>query len=204
MERTEKYAKLLGVAPDSDLPEIKQKYQQWRTRFESQVASGNPQAAQKGQKNLVLLDEAYQALASQAVAAARQQQQAEAAEDAGAQADLPMSIELDSCRVGFNMNNMEGFTFVNSHHVRKFKVSWPGGKMTFFNNKLKIGALVFSTEIEYRQVEEIKRFWFMPMTFQIKHRAPSVLPVIIVFGPGLGGLIKRLNDEHRLGLNLSY
>ena len=198
MAELNKYAKLMGVSPDADLAEIKSKYGEWRTRFESQIRSEDEAVSQKGEKNLMLLDRAYQALAAHAVSVERK-----SAATANA-APVSMSVELDTHRIGFNINNMEGFRFVNKWQVRRFRVSWPGAKITFYDNKLKIKALVFATEIEYRHIEDIGRFFFMPFVFRIKHRAPDVLPMIILNGLGLGSKIKQLNDEHGLGLPLSY
>ena len=136
-----KYAKLLGVNPNSELPEIKQKYAEWRHKCEAQLRSDDVAKAQKGQKNLALLDQAYQALAAHAVSEARKNENAE-------EKNSTVSIEIGSCRVGFNISNIGGFQFVNKWEVRRFKSSWPGAKITFYNNKLKLKGLLLSTEIE--------------------------------------------------------
>lgn len=193
-----KYAKLLGVSPHAELSEIKGKYAEWRQKFEKQLRSDDIAKAQKGQKNLMLLDQAYQALAAHAASAARRDER-ESADQASA-----LSIEIGTHRAGFNINNLEGFQFMDQSKVRRFKISWPGAKVTFFNNKLKIKALIFSTEIEYRHIEEIKRYFFMPFVFEIRHRAPDVMPTVVLYGPGLGGKIKRLNEEHHLNLPISF
>lgn len=146
----------------------------------------------RGQKNLDLLDRACQALA----AAARRQVPDEAS--------LPMSIEIGSHRAGFNINNAGGFGWMDNRHLVKFSVNWPTAKVTFFSDKLRIKALILSTEIEYRKIEEISCLWFLPMVFVVRHRQPDVLPTVILNGIGLGAKIKRLNEEHRLGLKLRY
>ncbi len=192
-----KYAKLLGVHPHAELSEIKRKYGEWRQKFEAQLRSDNIAKAQKGQQNLALLDQAYQALAAHAVAEARKNENA--AEESSA-----VSIEIGSCRVGFSISNLEGFQFVNSRDVRRFKASWPGAKITFYNNKLKLKGLLLSAEIEYRHIEDIRRVLFLPFVFEIKHRSPDVLPSVVINGLGLGSTIKRLNDEHHLGLPISF
>ena len=71
-----KYAKLLGVNPHSELSEIKKKYGEWRQKFEAQLRSENINKAQRGQKNLALLDQAYQALAAHSVSEARKNENA--------------------------------------------------------------------------------------------------------------------------------
>ena len=192
-----RYAKLLGVNPHSELSEIKQKYGEWRQKFEAQLRSEDISKAQKGQKNLALLDQAYQALAARAVAEARKNETV-------AEKNSVASVEIGSCRAGFNISNIEGFQFVNKWEVRRFKSSWPGAKVTFYNNKLKIKGLLLSAEIEYRHIENIKRVFFLPFVFEIKHRAPDVLPSVVINGFGLGSTIKRLNDEHHLDLPISF
>ncbi len=192
-----KYARLLGVNPNSELPEIKRKYGEYREKFEKQLRSDDITKAQKGQKNLALLDQAYQALAAHAVAEARKN------ENLSSQGSA-VSIEIGSCRVGFHISNLEGFQFVNNRDVRRFKSSWPGAKITFYNNKLKLKGLLLSAEIEYRHIENIKRVLFLPFVFAIKHRSPDVLPTVIVNGLGVGSKIKRLNEEHHLNLPISY
>jgi hypothetical protein len=198
MENLKKYAKLLGVDPNADLSEVKLKYAEWRKKFETMLRSEDIAKAQKGQKNLALLDQAYQALAAHAVTAIRNTPAANEPQVSS------MSIEIGSCRVGYNINNIEGFQFVNKWKVRRFKVSWPGAKITFYNNKLKIKGMLLAAEMEYRHIENIKRFFYLPFVFEIKHRSPDVLPTVILSGFGLGGVIKRLNDEHHLDLPITY
>lgn len=195
-----KYAKLMKLDPDADLPAIKQRYGEWQARFEAQIRSDDPAIEQKGRNNLLLLDQAYQAMAAAATQRARE---AQAAQDAAAP-PLAMSIELGSHRIGFNLNKHAGFEVVSSHNRGHFKTSWPTGNVTFFSDKLKLKALVFTAEIEYRDIDSISRYLFMPMVFRIKHHAPDVYPLVVLNGFGLGAKIKRLNDEHQLGLPIEY
>lgn len=210
MKTVEQYAKLMGVDPDADLSEIKQKYGQWRDKFEKHLGSEDTELSQKANKNLTLLNEAYEALSSHALSLSKTREQEE-------QSDLlPLTIELDSCRAGFNLCSNEGFRITRSsvevggirvsghRDGQSFNVNWPTGKLTFYNSKLEIRALIFAGEVEYRNILEIKRLWFLPMTFVIKHKQADMLAGITIYGFGLGSRIKRLNAEHRLGLKLSY
>jgi len=57
---------------------------------------------------------------------------------------------------------------------------------------------------EYSQIEEIKRFLFIPMVFVIKHRSPDIGVNVMVNGWGLGRKIKDLNEQHGLELTIRY
>lgn len=198
MPDLEKYAGLLGVEKDAELVEIKHKYGEWRQKFEAQIASAKPAVSRKGHKNLQLLDQAFQALAAAAVARER------GAAESIPPDDTNMSIELGHCRVGFQINTLELGRFTATTKVNQFKASWPAGKLTLYNNKLKIKALIFAAEIEYRRIDEIKRLWFFPFSFVVRHQQAAVPETVILYGPTVGRTLKRLNDAHRLGLQLSY
>ena len=195
-----KYAKLMKLDPDADLPAIKQSYAEWQARFETQMRSDNPATEQKGRNNLLLLDQAYQAMAA---AATQKSRKAKAEQDATAP-PLAMSVELGSHRIGLSLYKEAGFRMVSSQNRGHFKISWPAGNITLFSDKLKLKALVFAAEIDYRDIDSISRYFFMPMIFRIKHHAPDVYPLVILNGFGLGAKIKRLNDEHQLGLPIEY
>lgn len=194
-----KYAKLMKLEPDADLPEIKQRYREWQTKIESQMGSDDPEVEKKGRNNLLLLDQAYQVLAAEATKRAR-------AEKNKAIPTVPLatSVELDTLRAGFSIYDCEKFEVVTNRHVGHFKINWPYGKLTFYDNKIKLKALVFAAEIEYHHIEKISRYLFMPMMFRVEHRAPDVYPTVILKGPGIGAKFKRLNDEHNLGITIEY
>jgi len=200
MSNLAKYAKLMKLDPDADLPTIKQRYAEWQARFETQMRSDDPSIEQKGRNNLLLLDQAYQAMAA---AATQRVREAQAAQDEARPA-LAMSIELGSHRIGFSLNKHAGFEVVSSQNRGHFKISWPAGNITFFSDKLKLKALMFAAEIEYREIDSISRYLFIPMVFRIKHHSPDVYPLVILTGFGLGAKIRRLNDEHQLGLPIEY
>ena len=186
---------MIGVDPNDDLSEIKRKYGIRRQKFEAQLRSEDIVKAQKGQQNLTRLDQAYQALSAH-VMVRRDEELAESVETA--------SFEIGTHRVGCNVSNIEGIEFVDRSRIRQFRVSWPGAKLIFYNDRIKLKALVFTTEIPYRHIKNIKRHFYLPFVFQIRHRAPEVLPNIIVYGLGLGRKIKRLDREHHLNLPLSF
>ncbi len=200
MSELSKYAKLMKLEPDADLSAIKQRYSEWHTRFQAQISSDDPELEQKGRNNLLLLDQAYQVMAAEAAKRAR------AAKTAQNTPPRPLatSIELDTLRAGFSLYECEHLEIVTDRHVGKFKINWPYGKLTFYDNKLKFKALVFTAEIEYRHIEKISRYFFLPMVFRIQHRSPNVHPLVIVNGPGIGAKFKRLNNEHNLGLPIEY
>lgn len=195
-----KSAKLLKLAPDADLPEIKQKYAEWKVKIEAQMNSDDPETERKGRNNLLLLDQAYQVLAAEATKRAR----AERSQTEAPVRQMATSIELDTIRSGFNIQDIEGFEIVTNRHVGHFKINWPYGKLTFYDNKIKLKALVFTAEIEYRDITRISRYLFMPMMFRIEHEAPDVYPTVILKGPWIGAKFKKLNDEHNLGLPIEY
>lgn len=191
--------RLLQLKDDADLSDLKKVYGQYRQRIEAQLDSADPSEVVKGRNNMQLLDQAYQVLAP--VVAARNAPETPQAPQG---TELKMSVELGTCRVGFHINRIEGFQVASQRNQGHFKISWPGGKMIFYNDKVKIKALIFKAEIEYQAIDEIRRYWFMPMVFQIKHHQPDVWPTVIVHGFGVGRKIKDLNEQHRLGLNLTY
>lgn len=195
MDEIAKYAKLIGVDPNADFSEIKQKYEIRRQKYDAQLRSGNIKKAMQGQKNLTRLDQAYQALSAHALAR-RDERMAEAADTA--------SFEIGTHRVGFNVSNLDGFESADRSKFRQYKISWPGAKIFFYNDRLKLKALVFTTEIPYRYIKNIKRYFYLPFVFQVRHRAPEVMPNVIVYGVGLGRKFKRLNQEHHLNLPISY
>lgn len=195
-----KYAKLMKLEPDADLSQIKQRYSEWQARFEAQMSSDDPEVEKKGRNNLLLLDQAYQVMAAEASKRARAEK---AQRDAQAR-PLATSIELDTLRAGFSIYDVEKFEIVTNRHVGHFKINWPYGKLTFYDDKIKLKALVFAAEIEYLHIERISRYLFMPMMFRVEHRAPDVYPTVILKGFGIGAKFKKLNNEHNLGLPLEY
>ena len=199
MSDADRYRKLLKLSEDAGLTELKAAYASYRARFQGQLQSDRPETVEKGRNNLLLLDQAYQNLAPLLAANRTSRDQVAAAEPPST-----MSVELGHCRIGFHINRIEGFQVVGHHNRGHFKVNWPTGKLVLYDNKLKIKALIFKTEIDYRHIDEIRRFWFLPMVFQIRHRQADVWPTVIINGFGVGRRIKALNDAHRLGLNLTY
>lgn len=200
MSELAKYAKLMKLEPDADLSAIKQRYSEWQTRFQTQIGSDDPELEQKGRNNLLLLDQAYQVLAAEAAKRAR----AERTRQAPVNRSLATSIELATLRAGFSIYDCEKFELVTNRHVGHFKINWPYGKLTFYDNKIKLKALVFKAEIEYSDIESISRYLYMPMMFRIEHQAPDVYPTVILKGPGIGAKFKQLNEEHNLGLAIEY
>ena len=139
-----KYRKLFGITESDDLSTLKSAYAAVHERVQAQIRSQDAAVAEKGYKNMHVLEQAYTAVAGD-IRAREQISRNEHHSDHA-------SIEYASMRVGFQV--LEGGSKFASKKVTSFagvpvsfrtnnilSASWPSGKLIVYGDYLDLECL---------------------------------------------------------------
>ena len=203
--KIDKYRKLLGISATAELPELKERYAELHEKFQQQLRANNSATAQKGRKNLQLLDQAYTALASDIRRRESDQQ--------GEQRKQTMIIEHASLRIGFQI--LEGgskFFRLEKSHISGFgstrtnnilSCSWPSGKLSLYDNHLELKCLLGSHRVSFRDIAAIDKAWHIPFWLRVRQHDKEA-EAVHIFGWGLGRRLKDTIQLNQLPLKLDY
>ena len=212
-ELVAKYRKLVGVGDECDLKALKTRYAALQNKFNTQLKSDNPTQAQKGQKNLILLDQAYNVLAQDI--RSRQQQSFQQETEKAVSGRQNLSIELDSFRVGFQILHGSLFAIETSSvetnifglHAKKtnnrVSARWPSGKLVVYTDHFKLKCIFGSIDLPFDDLLDVKKVWHLPLCLCLSQRHDSDTRISI-FGFGLGNKIKELSAQFSTPLNLQF
>lgn len=211
--KVSQYRKLLGLNENSDLGTLNVKYAELQARFKAQIESDDPVQENKGRNNLMLLDQAYSILASDI--RSRQLESRQRPQQKAPPGATRMSIELCSMRVGFQVIEGSLFTLetrkvnVNLFGMRasrtnsRMSTNWPSGKLTVFNDQLRLSCLLGSYEIRVNDIVDITKVWYMPFHLVIRQKSDDDM-IIYVFGYGLGKKLRELASRFDCQVKLNY
>ena len=171
--KLDKYRQLLGVQEDADLPALKECYAALFDKFEAQLHSGEATIAQKGRKNMQLLDQAFAALAADI----RTREMATSTND---QSSTDMTVEHGSIRVGFQileggskffvMERTRASVFGSTRTNNILSFSWPAGKLTLYDDHLELKCLPGSHQVSFYNVDAIDKAWYIPFWLRFKQK----------------------------------
>lgn len=211
---SEGYRKLLGISKQATLGDLKKRYADLHERFNQQILSDNPNQAEKGQKNLVLLDQAYSLLAKEIrTQEATSHQQATAEALSGAQR---LSIELATMRVGFQILDAANFFALETRKVdvnilgmrsvqtnNRVSTNWPSGKLRIFNDHFELKCIFGSVDLPYSDIVTITKVWYLPFSLTMTRKSDEDIRINI-FGFGLREKLKQLAPQFTPRLKLDY
>lgn len=207
-----KYRKLVGIDKNGELSDLKRKYSEFHKRFEQGLQSEDPAQSKKAQKNLALLEQAYNVLAGD-IRSRENERYKQSAEDA--MSSNRLSIELESVRVGFQILHGKFFALETSSvetnilgmRTKKtnnmVKTSWPTGKLVIYNDHLTLKCIFGTHEIRYDDIVSVSKVWYLPFYLCMKQKSDDTLR-INVFGVGLGNKLKELAPQFTTRLKLDY
>jgi hypothetical protein len=200
-QKLDKYRQLLGIPDACELTTLKKRYAVLFDKFETQLRSRDDAIAQKGRKNMQLLDQAFNALATDI--------RTRTAEQPG----FEITVEHASMRVGFQVleagskffvmerTRISGFGSTRTNNI--LSASWPAGKLTIFNDYLELKCLLGSHQLRFRDIVAIDTVWYIPFWLRVKQKSRDAESVHI-FGWGLGRKLKETVKRNRLALKLNY
>ena len=200
-----KYRKLLGVSETADLSELKKCYSQLSGKFQNQLRAKDPSTVIKGQKNIRLLDKAFDLLASDIRSREMQRVQEQTAQT--------MIIEHASIRVGFQIleggskfftletSRISGFGSTRTNNV--LSSSWPSGKLSIFDNHLELKCLLGSHKVNFRNISRVDKAWYIPFWLRIQQNEKDAESVHI-FGWGLARKLQEVVKQNSLPLKLAF
>lgn len=204
-EKIDKYRKLLGISETTDLEELKNRYAELHERFQQQRRATEKAVARKGEKNLLLLDQAYTLLAADI----RQRESFQQSE----QSQQTMIVEHASFRVGFQVleggskffrletSRVSGFGSTRTNNI--LSSSWPSGKLSLFDDCLEVKCLLGKFQLRYRDIAAIDKAWYIPFWLRVRQHDKDA-EAVHIFGWGLGRRLKEVVQQNRLQLNLDY
>ncbi len=204
-QNIDKYRKLLALSATAELPELKERYAELHETFQQQLRAKNSAAAQKGRKNLQLLDQAYNTLAGD-IRTRGSDQQAE-------QSRQTMTIEHACFRVGFQIleggskffrlqtSRISGLGSTRTNNI--LSCSWPTGKLSLYDNHLELKCLLGSHQVRFREIAAIDKVWYIPFWLRVR-QLNNEAEAVHLFGWGLGRRLKAAIQQNRLPLKLDY
>ncbi|PLX73438.1 MAG: hypothetical protein C0614_12900 [Desulfuromonas sp.] len=212
-ELASKYRKLIGVDDECDLKALKARYAALQDKFNAQLKSGDSVQTQKGQKNILLLDQAYNVLAQDI--RLRQEQSFQQETEKAVSGMQNLSIELDSFRVGFQILHGSLFAIETSSvetnlfglHAKKtnnqVSARWPSGKLVVYSDHFKLKCIFGSVDISFDDILEVKKVWYLPLCLCVSQKHDNDTRISI-FGFGLDKKIKEMSSQFSTPLTLQY
>lgn len=210
----QKYRKLLGISEQADLKELKERYASLRKRFNEQLQSDDDTQVQKGQSNLVLLDQAYSLLAKD-IRTRETASHQEATEEAMSGAQR-LSIELATMRVGFQILDAANFFALETKKVdvnilgmrsvqtnNRVSTNWPSGKLRIFNDHFEFKCIFGSVDLPFSDIVTITKVWYLPFWLTMTRKSDQDIRINI-FGFGLRNKLKELAPKFTPRLKLDY
>lgn len=210
----QKYRKLLGVSDQANLKELKGRYAALHERFNKQLQSDDEAQVEKGQSNLILLDQAYSLLAKD-IRTRESASQQQAAEEAMS-GEQRLSIELATMRVGFQILDAENFFALETRKVdvnilgmrsvktnNRVSTNWPSGKLRIFNDHFELKCIFGSVDLPYSDIVSITKVWYLPFYLTMTRKSDEDIR-INVFGFGLRSKLKELAPQFTHKLRLDY
>ena len=204
-QKIAKFRSLLNLPTTAGLPELKARYADLSAKFETQRRAESSQVAEKGLKNMQLLEQAFAALAAD-LRAREMEQQVE-------NSNIEMTVEHTSMRVGFQILRPGAKFFrVETQQLSTLgmqrsncllRTGWPTGKLVIYSDHLELKCLLGSHSVRFRDIAAIDTAWYIPFWLRVRQHDKNA-EAIHFYGWGLKRLLRDAVQLNRLQLTLAF